>query len=266
MDDGKEVVNVRREQRPYLRTRRGRTATCFTISDLSCFAEDCCYYRARPPVLLPRSAPSVTFSALRIRWTDAALMPAAAASARIVHRLAGGGIASSAPNRWRAPSVTVTFRPRPGASASSAAGPPPSNRRLQSATLRVLTPTCAATSRIERPSATSSTIRVRLTTRCGVLPARIQAVRMRRSASVRSSRLDFTAEENGLAASVRAPFTSTGAGQANGGGASHLTNERDTHGLSYLFSKHLRCPAATVGVIRGRKSPAPGSFSCEIAD
>jgi hypothetical protein len=209
---------------------------CFTISDLSCFAEDCCSYRARPPVLLPSSAPSVTLSALRIRWTDAALMPPAAASARIVHRLAGGGIASSAPKRWRALSVTIAFRPRPGASASSAAGPPPSNRRLQSATVRVLVPTCAATSRIERPSATSSTIRVRLTRRCGVLPARIQAVRMRRSASVRCRRLDVTAEENGLATSVRAPFTSRDAGQANAPEAQAIsrTNATRTHCRTYF--------------------------------
>ena len=215
MDDGNDAVNARLSNGHTCGTRRGRAATCFTNSDLSCFAQDCCSHRARPPVLLPSSAPSVTFPALRIRWTDAALMPPAAASARIVHRLAGGGIASSAPNRWRALSVTVAFRPRPGASASSAAGPPPSNRRLQSATLRVLAPTCVATSRIERPSATSSTILVRLTTRCGVLPARIQAVRMRRSASVRSRRLDFTAEDNGLATSVRPRLTSADAGQAN---------------------------------------------------
>ena len=51
-------------------------------------------------------------------------MPMAVASERTVQRPAGGGVASKVRRRESALAVTVTFRPRPGASRMSADDPP----------------------------------------------------------------------------------------------------------------------------------------------
>ena len=73
---------------------------------------------------LPPWRTSISLLALSTRWTEARLMPMAVASERTVQRPAGGGVASKVRRRESALAVTVTFRPRPGASRMSAEDPP----------------------------------------------------------------------------------------------------------------------------------------------
>jgi hypothetical protein len=78
------------------------------------------------------------------------------------------------------------FRPRPGLSLTNAEQPPSSNLLRHKSAVWRLTPTVRAAARLDMPSARRSRIRLLSTNRCGVVPARTQCSRLRRS-SVASS-------------------------------------------------------------------------------
>lgn len=132
---------------------------------------------------------AASFTPRTTRCVVARLSPSVAARRRIVHRsLLAGGFSRS----WRARTITSAgvrgFRPLPGASRRKAATPPIWYRRRQSSAVRGLTLRICAMVRDDRPSAASSTMRARLATRWGVVPARIQARNICWSASVIWSR------------------------------------------------------------------------------
>ena len=70
--------------------------------------------------------------------------------------------------------VIWRLRPRPGASRVRAVGPPDPNRRRHNRTVSWLVSSRRAMCLLGSPSAASNTIRLRNTTRCAVVPARIQ--------------------------------------------------------------------------------------------
>lgn len=80
------------------------------------------------------------------------------------------------------------FRPRPGLSLASASHPPSENLRRQRLTVWRLTPSRRATARAEYPFPSINTMRLRRTTRCGMVRERDHCSITSRS-SVRSSNL-----------------------------------------------------------------------------
>jgi hypothetical protein len=133
--------------------------------------------------------PRCASRARRIRCTDARLMPVAAARRRIVHPPRSPPASTSCWIRAAAsPVVMRAARPRPGASRSSPPSPHAEYRSRQMPAVRGLMSSARAMARFERPSAASSTMRARFTTRCGVVPARIHRSRCSRTSGATAMR------------------------------------------------------------------------------
>jgi len=103
----------------------------------------------------------------------------------MLHRCPCGGRLSSNVRRRAAASMPIDrLRPRPGASRHRPSGPCCSKRRRHNVTVRGVSASRCAMARTDIPCATSNTMRVRVTTRCGVVPARIHDARSWLSASL----------------------------------------------------------------------------------